>query len=147
MRRLLVVPVLLASTIVVANSTVPSANADEIWISEGRLIQWFDSRGDTAILKMQNTGGNNVYFYIVGLASDVTNRRGSYGGFWVTRDDGKRQCSTSREFYDGRLSYNWGRLEINFTGNSFPYKWTARYGQCDRKLDQSMEAVPMLQAN
>jgi hypothetical protein len=45
MRRLLVVPVLLASTIVVANSTVPSANADEIWISEGRLIQWFDSRG------------------------------------------------------------------------------------------------------
>ena len=55
------------------------------------MISWLDSRGDTAIFKMQNTGGNNVYFYIGGLASDVTNSRGSYTGYWVTRDNGQRQ--------------------------------------------------------
>ena len=141
-KKHLLLPLLLTSTIVAVNSTTPSANADEIWISEGRMISWLDSRGDTAIFKMQNTGGNNVYFYIGGLASDVTNSRGSYTGYWVTRDNGQRQCATSREFHAGRFSYNWGRFDINFIGNGFPYKWTARYGQCDRSLDQSMQAVP-----
>ena len=146
MRRLLLLPIILGSPMLAANAIAPSANADEVWMSEGRTIQWLDSRGRTAIFKMQNTGGNNVYFYIAGLASDVSGSRGSYNGYWVTRDNGLRQCSTPRRGA-GRSSYNWGNFAINFIGNSFPYSWTASYGQCDGRLDQSMKAVPMMQAN
>ena len=146
MRRLPLLPILLGITIVAACVIAPRANADEIWMSEGRMIKWLDSRGSTAVFKMQNTGGNDVYFYIAGLASDVSSNRGSYTGYWVTRDNGLRQCSVSRRGA-GRSSYNWGRFAINFTGNSFPYSWSARYGQCDGRLDQSMKAVPMMQAN
>ena len=137
---------ILGSTMLAANAIAPSAKADEIWMSEGRTIQWLDSRGSTAIFKMQNTGGNNVYFYIAGLASDVSGNRGSYTGYWVTRDNGQRQCSMPRRGA-GPLSYNWGNFAINFIGNSFPYSWSASYGQCDGRLGQSMQAVPMMQAD
>lgn len=146
MRRLQLLQIIFASTIIASNSVIPLAKADEIWMSEGRTIKWLDSRGSTAIFKMQNTGGNDVYFYIAGLASDVLNKRGSYTGYWVTRDNGLQQCSMPRRSA-GRSSYNWGNLAINFTSNSFPYSWTARYGQCNGSLDQSMKAVPLMQAN
>ena len=144
MRRLLLLATLLGSTIAATNAIAPSANADEIWMSEGRTIQWIDSRGSTAVFKMQTAVGDNVYLYIEGLASDVSGNRGSYAGYWVNSNR-RRKCFTSRGFQ--RKSYNWGNIVINFIGNSFPYSWTARYGQCDGRLDQSMRAVPMMQAN
>ena len=145
MRRLFLLPILLGSTVVATNVIAPSANADEIWMSEGRTIQWMDSRGSTAIFKMQNNRGRDVYLYIEGLASDVSGNRGFYNGYWIAQDNGQRICSTRRG--TERRSYNWGNININFIGNSFPYSWTARYGQCDGKLDGSMKAVPMVQAN
>ena len=146
MRRLLLFLILLSGPTVATHSIVPSAKADEIWMSEGRMIKWLDSRGSTAIFEMQNTAGNYVYFYIAGLASDVSGIRGSYTGYWVTRDNGQRQCSIPRRG-PSRSSYNWGNFVVDFIGKSFPYSWTARYGQCNERLDQNMKAVPMVQAN
>lgn len=146
MRRLILFLSLLGGPVALTYLIAPSVKADEIWMSEGRMINWLDSRGSTAIFKMQNTSGNYVYFYISGLASDVSGERGSYTGYWVTRDNGQQQCSIPRRS-PGRSSYNWGNFAIDFIGKSFPYSWTARYGQCDGRLDQNMKAVPMMQAN
>ena len=146
MRHLLLLPSLFIGTIIVSHLISLSAKSDEIWMSEGRMIKWLDSRESTAIFEMQNTAGNYVYFYISGLASDVSGSRGSYTGYWVTRDNGRQQCSMPRRS-PGRSSYNWGNFAIDFIGKSFPYSWNARYGQCDGRLDQGMKAVPMIQAN
>ena len=135
-------PALFASAMATSSLIMPSASADEIWMSEGKMIQWLESKGSTAVFKM-----NNVYFYIEDLASASSSNRGTYRGYWVTKTNPQRQCATFRELYGGRSSYNWGRFKVKFIGNSFPYKWTAKLGDCDRKVYETMEAVPMMQAN
>ena len=149
MRRLFLLPILLGSTLVATNSITPSANADEIWMSEGRTIQWIHSKGSTAIFKMQTLGGRQIYFHIEGLAYDVSGNRGFYNGYWAEEDNGRRNCST-RRLLTGRAfgtSSNWGNLSINFTSNSFPYSWTALLGKCNGRFNERIEAVPMVQAN
>lgn len=141
MKRLVVLS-LFASAMAASSLINAPARADEIWMSEGKMIQWLESKGSTAVFRM-----NNVYFYIEGLASAGANNRGTYTGYWVTPTNAQRRCATFRELYAGQSSYTWGRFKIKFVGNSTPYKWSAKLGECDFKAYRVMEAVPMMQAN
>ena len=141
MKRL-VVSALFASAVATSSLITSSVRADEVWMSEGKMIQWLESKGSTAVFKM-----NDVYFYINGLASAGANNRGIYTGYWVTPTNAQRQCATFRELYAGRSSYTWGRFKIRFIGNTTPYRWSAKIGECDAKPYKAMEAVPMMQVN
>ena len=138
----IILPALFAGSVAASGFIMPAAHADEIWMSDGKMIQWLESKGDTAVFKM-----NHVYFYIEGLASAGSDNRGTYLGYWVTKTNAQRKCATFRELHNGRMSYTWGRFRINFIGSTFPYKWTGRLGECDRKPYKVMEAIPMMQAN
>ena len=69
-------PALFASAMATSSLIMPSASADEIWMSEGKMIQWLESKGSTAVFKM-----NNVYFYIEDLASASSSNRGTFRGY------------------------------------------------------------------
>tara|TARA_B100001057_G_C22321199_1_gene745792 strand:- start:156 stop:590 length:435 start_codon:yes stop_codon:yes gene_type:complete len=130
----------LAAAIASFGLIMPAARADEIWMADGKMVQWLESKGDTAVFKM-----NNVYFYIEGLT--YNSERGTHTGYWVTRTNAQRRCATFREFHGGRNSYTWGRFRIRFIGDSFPYKWVAKLGECDGKVYKTMNAIPMMQAD
>ena len=51
----------LAAVIASFGLIMPAARADEIWMADGKMVQWLENKGDTAVFKM-----NNVYFYIHG---------------------------------------------------------------------------------
>ena len=133
-------PALCASSLAISCVIMSPANADERWMSEGRMIEWWKNKGSTAVFKM-----NSVYFYIEDLASETSSsNRGYYTGYWVSEGFSVfPKCSTFRELDEGKSSYNWGRFNINFIGNSYPYKWKAKYGECDRTPIYQIKAKPI----
>ena len=141
-RKRVVASVLFACTMPALSFFAVPVRADEVWMSEGKMIQWLESKGSTAVFQM-----NNVYIYIEGLASASSNNRGTYTGYWVTPTNFQNRCATFREYFRGQSSYTWGRFKIKFIGNTTPYKWSAKLGECDFKAYRVIEAVPMMQAN
>ena len=141
-RKRVVASILFACAMSASSLFAVPARADEVWMSEGKMIRWLESKGSTAVFQM-----NNVYFYIEGLASASSNNRGTYTGYWVTPTNFQNRCATFREYYRGQSSYTWGRFKIKFVGNTTPYKWSAKLSECDFKTYRVIEAVPMMQAN
>jgi hypothetical protein len=113
---------------------------------DGRTIKWLTDKGSTAIFEMQTNGGRRVYFYIKGLANDVSGNRSFYNGYWIAPDNGRRICSRRRNFGMNWRSSDWGKLNINFTSKSSPYTWTALLGQCNGRFNERIEAVPIVPA-
>ena len=130
----------LAAAIATFGFIMPAARADAIWMADGKMVQWLENKGDTAVFKM-----SNVYFYIEGVT--YKSERGTHTGYWVTRTNAQRRCATFRELHGGRSSYTWGRFRIRFIGDSFPYKWVGKLGECDGKVYNTMNAIPMMQAD
>lgn len=90
-----------------------SPNIEGLWSSSEGEIK-LRQQGNRVAGRYPNDNGE-----IVGTLNN-----GTLSGFWI-EDNSAQRCTTSK---NGR--YNWGRVELSFSGNRF----TGRYGHCEGPL-------------
>ncbi|MEI6430413.1 MAG: hypothetical protein WCO45_18815 [Pseudanabaena sp. ELA607] len=116
------------------------AHADEVWQSDYGKVIYQTDRGTTAIW----TYGNNLSgtLFIEGLSSELDNRR-NYYGYW-SQSKAKVRCATYREGRDGKPTYYWGQLSLQFLDRSFPARWSAVFGYCNQVPDLPWRGYPLV---
>lgn len=116
------------------------ANADEVWESDyGKVVYQVD-RGKTAIWTYGDQSMGTVF--IDGLAGQLKDR-GTYYGYW-SQSVSKIRCNTYREGRDGKRTYYWGNLNIQFLDPNFPSRWSAEIGYCNQPPKLSWRAYPIV---
>jgi hypothetical protein len=120
------------------------ATADEIWSSNIGEVYYADEIGDTAIFGYTGHDGEEVRFYVPGLAGNYDNR-GTYGGYWIGPTAG--ECLAELGGPDGRVSTNWGSLTIVFTEPAFPSGWVMMRGLCFGPQEHPVVAKPWMEGD
>lgn len=112
-----------------------TACADEVWDStRGRVVYETDLAA-TAIWSYR--GDDYVgLIHIAGLAG-IHDNRDTYEAYWVQNHSDKR-CKSVRPTQNGGVSNYWGRIHITFIGNSFPYKWQAKWSYCNNSMQEAL---------
>ncbi len=117
------------------------ALADEVWTSPqmGTIVYEAD-QGLVAILSMPGSHpGSNVYLYVEGMGGNYGNI-GTYSGYWIEKAPG--DCATERTGADGRMSDNWGLLEITLQASGDGRAFTGRLGACGGAFTDEFHAAP-----
>ena len=109
--------------------------ADEVWDStRGRVVYETDIAA-TAIWSYHSEYYVGL-IHIAGLAG-IIESRDTYEAYWVQNHSEKR-CKTLRPTQNGETSNYWGRIHITFVGNSFPYKWQAKWSYCNDPMQATL---------
>ncbi len=116
------------------------ARADEVWGSDYGKVVYQADRGKTAIWTYGDN--SNGTFFIDGLAGQFKDR-GTYYGYW-SQSTSKVKCETYREGRDGRRTYYWGNLRIQFHDPTFPSRWSAKIGYCNQPPKLPWRAYPIV---
>jgi len=107
------------------------ALADEAWTSGYGPIIWEADIGETAVLRLDETGsGSVIHFLVPGLARDVSGGRGTYQGLWIA-SQGEVPCLTDMvDPLTGAKSPYWGSFTLTFLRTEYPSDWAGAFGNC-----------------
>lgn len=115
------------------------ARADEVWESDYGKVVYQSDRGKTAIWTYGNSSLGTLF--IEGLANQ-SKERGTYYGYW-SQSFSKIRCETYREGRDGKRTYYWGNLRIQFLDSEFPSRWSAEIGYCNQPPNLPWRGYPI----
>ena len=116
------------------------AIADEVWSSDYGPVIYQADRGKTAIWTYGDSASGSMF--IEGLAGQFK-YRGTYYGYW-SQSTSKVRCETYREGRDGKSTYYWGSLRIQFLDPEFPSRWSAVFGYCNQSPNLPWRASPIV---
>ncbi|HEY9824694.1 MAG TPA: hypothetical protein V6D19_04545 [Stenomitos sp.] len=102
--------------------------ADEVWGSYYGKVVYQTDRGKSAIWTYGDQAKGAMF--IDGLAGQYQGR-GTYYGYW-RQSESKVKCDAYREGRDGRRTYHWGTLRLQFLDPNFPSRWSAEIGYCNQ---------------
>ena len=120
-------------------SIAPKAIADEVWRTEEFDVIYLEDRGQTAVWEYGNGFG---YVFLDGLAGEYENRA-TYNGYWVQKSSSRR-CDTFREDFNGRSTYHWGTVKVEFIDKDFPSRWNLKLGICDQASPIELNGTPVV---
>lgn len=99
-----------------------------------------------AVISLTSASGllpaNADEVFIDGLAGQLKDR-GTYYGYW-SQSVSKIRCNMYWEGRDGKRSYYWGNLNIQFLDPNFPSRWTAEIGYCNQPPKLPWRAYPIV---
>lgn len=113
------------------------------WSSPLGKITYVTEDGTYGVLEYETPFGDGIgRFNIDGLAGEFGGP-GPLKGYWTEsdvshddEDDDTLICPFTINDSDGRVTRNWGRLEIVFTDDYFPADFVLLRGRCFAELDE-----------
>jgi hypothetical protein len=126
-------------SLMIGVTTVPVL-ADEVWNSDYGKVVYQADRGKTAIWTYGD--GSQGSMFIEGLAGQYK-YRGTYYGYW-SQSTSRVRCETYREGRDGKFTYYWGSLRIQFLEPKFPSRWSAVFGYCNQFPTSPWRGFPIV---
>lgn len=126
-----------------AFATANTAMADEKWNSNVGRIIYAEEIGPTAVFAYGPADDPGV-IYLLGL-SKVYQNRGTYDGYWA-KNKSKVECETERPGVFGKMTRNWGRIQVKFIDKDFPSRWEASWTYCDslKPEEVKIQATPII---